>query len=182
VHSIQNCTIKKLIKNYFVQEILFIKLKMKIKNHIELILGKHRHRIQKYGTDYDKQNNRFKKNIKKLICFKKYKNKSWISYHQDIEARKYYLIANDTVTRLNYRTEENYDSYEYYRGNILVQKDIDNASNIYIVINYIPYFAKLALLSRLNYSEINKLNLTIFSRAIIWCLYHLERIYNHDHY
>jgi len=122
---------------------------------MKLIFGEHEHEVKldKYG--YYEQ-----KYIKKFICFKKYIEPTWKIYNQN--------------------SPENYSVIPVHRyyGFIIPNADKDVWGKQSVVTEYLPYFTKLVLLSRLPYYQINRLKLNLFSRGIIWLLYHSERAFN----
>jgi len=143
-------------------------------NHIKLILGEHEH-FSKDGRSKDNQ----KKNINKLACFRKYIKPSWNKYDEKGDKSKIHHIEVD-----GWLSTKNIYTYQHVIGKIKyvdIKFHHENREDS-VVIKYLPYFTKLVLLSRLNYSQINELKLNFFSRGIIWLLRHLEHAFNPNLY
>jgi len=114
--------------------------------------------------------------VKKMTCFRKYIKLTWNKYNQQsIKTKNFDVIVVDGRVDNGYKSHL---TFFYVNGQIMNCCKPDLCKTDSIIVKYLPYFTKLALFSRLSYDQINMLNLNIFSRGIIWLLWHLERVFN----
>jgi len=141
-------------------------------NLVKLTFGEHKHK-----NDPGEYIISRKQNIEKLACFRKYIKATWNKYDQlKDKPTNIYVVCVDRW--LDTRVRNPYYTYMHVCGKMFNGNPVRWFNKDSVIVDHLPYFTKLILLSRLNYNQINKLKLNIFSRGIIWLLYHSERAFN----
>jgi len=154
------------------------------RNHIEMFTGYHNPQKCQPWNDQRNQNYGSMNHVQRIMIFRLKCLRKYLGHKINIK----YECAH--IKKLQVYPEYKYDcnkdelilDYKNCDGKIdfglLSVYHHNNDHAHFIIPSQLPYFTRLAIYSKLNYDEIKNLNITVFSKAIIWLLHRLDQVYN----